>query len=154
MREIIFRGKRVGDGKFVTGDLIHGQGPKYGRIYILPHQPIMPTGCHDLDGWEVTPESVGQYTGLKDSLNKMIFEGDVVFIETKIDISRTFGDVDIRDQQIKCKVVWDRKMASFDLETIAEDEHLKNYDFYNAFNGSDDTLVEIIGNIHENETRE
>lgn len=78
-REINFRGKRVDNGEWVTGDLIHGQGSKYGRMYILPQSHIYPKGCNELDGWDVIPETVGQFTGLKDyNKTNKIWENDIV----------------------------------------------------------------------------
>ena len=66
MREILFRGKRVDNGEWITGSAINilydFKGEK--RIYI---------------GWyEVIPETVGQWTGLTDMDGNKIFDGDVV----------------------------------------------------------------------------
>lgn len=66
MREILFRGKRVDDGKWV-----------YGYCYELEKKPMI-SSCVKREAYEIYPETVGQYTGVEDCTGRKIFEGDLV----------------------------------------------------------------------------
>ena len=71
MREIKFRGKRIDNGEWVYGNYIK----------VTPYED---NGGHRIcsqDSWdmfEVDPETVGQFTDLKDKNGKEIYEGDIL----------------------------------------------------------------------------
>lgn len=77
VRQTLYRGDRVDGNGRVEGDLLMVAGVPY----IHPREPELALVGHKatLDAvYEVTPESVGQYTGRTDQNGRRIWEGDRV----------------------------------------------------------------------------
>ena len=127
MKEIKFRGKSK-KGEWIFGDLIQ-----------RTHKFIFPTGVYAYNIFEflveVIPETVGQYTGLKDKDGTKIYEGDVVqisghpFQRNK----QSWGGINIDGNY---EVSWNEHAVGFSIGT---------WKFIEVYK-----YCEVIGNIHEN----
>lgn len=74
MREILFKGKSVNDGRWLIGGL-----NDYGDYKSI----TVTRGFSIIDSCEVIPETVGQYTGLTDKNGRKIFENGYMIIDDK-----------------------------------------------------------------------
>lgn len=68
-RDILFRGKSLSEKSWTYGDLLRVR-----RDVVS----IVTKDYNELASWHVEPETVGQYSGLKDKNEEMMFEGDIV----------------------------------------------------------------------------
>lgn len=115
MREIKFRGKRLDNGEWVIGLLVK----MWGEWHILDWDD-------ENTAYPVEPNTVGQYTGLKDKNGEEIYEGDIVCGSPQ----RVVGEVVYHNDRIEIK-----------------DDDPQYWVGVNFFSQEG---REIIGNIHDN----
>ena len=145
-REILFRGKRESDGKWLYGlysdHFVHG----------TDFPCIMPLRMEKDDGdWAVLRETVGQYTGLTDKNGTKIFEGDIVrtqpfsdrLYSKKAKFKQHIGIVEYVIRHFKNSLYEQDYEAGWRVK-------IKDYDKFGYYDWSTFFKCEVIGNIHDN----
>lgn len=124
MREILFRGKRKSDGKWIEGDL--SRCLVVGEIHIRKIEDNLSTTTH-----RIAPDTVCQYTGLTDKNGKKIFEGDIV---------KHFNNSEDNEKYVIGCIKWDQDSCKF----VKEKKDGAKYSINNK------CTYEVIGNIFDN----
>lgn len=128
-REILFRGKRIDTGEWAEGFYCGGNERKTLRPCIFVYIPDR----QSYDCQDIIPETVGQYTGLKDIHGVKIFEGDIIKQYEKTQFGDPVSDFGL--------IKWDNKECMlFRTSTrIGKDRLVTSRDIY-----------EVVGNIYDN----
>lgn len=126
-REILFRGKRADTGEWIEGYL----GQSVDTFIIQDHGLV----AGHFKVFKVVPETVGQYTGLKDKNGKKIFEGDIVIIPNS------------KKQGLPAVIRWSQSETRFEIsrmgyQALSLDPLFSRIGYYSR--------CEVIGNIHDN----
>ncbi|EHP8576278.1 hypothetical protein KP910_002943 [Listeria monocytogenes] len=138
MREIEFRGQNI-NGHWAHGNLAIIK-EKLDRAEIGAY---ISNSAGAPFAYQVRPETIGQYTGLKDKNGKKIFEGDVVTAFSNINKYTDSFAGDVEPTFCFTSIVCDG--ACFKTTYKGEPSYVLNQNVSSLIKH-----MEIIGNIHEN----
>lgn len=134
MREIKFRGKRTDNGEWIYGDLMQ-------NVDCVKIREQEKDVKHIAKSFEIDPETIGQFTGLKDKNGTMIWEGDIVAWNS--------GEMDIDGKYFDDELF----LVKFSSLTFG---FVKNYGTKyseyseETFEGETGINLKVIGNIQDN----
>ena len=139
MREILFRGKRTDNGKWIEGYYLCLNSKKH-----LIYTGYAETDCGNYypDCYGVIPESISEFTGLTDKNGKKIFEGDIIETGNFFSpINKLVINIGAYTPSAYCKEEY-KKYKSIGFYA---------WDGYNEYQLSNyPERYKVIGNIHDN----